>query len=229
MVTTKKGIRVRIVLADHQHLVRHGLRCYLEQSKQYDVVGETADSATLPALLARLKPDVVLVDFELTPLNGPDVARVIRERFPRTAVVVLSRYENETHAVQSLRNGASAYVTKAAQPRELWRAIKTASNGGHYVSSPLAYRPMSYWLHRAERGAVDSYDALGTREREVLHLVSQGLSSTGIGRRLGISARTVETHRERVKEKLGIRNLAGLVRYAVERQLFGLAGRRRGS
>src|SRR5262249_43816479 len=128
--------------------------------------------------------------------------------------------------VECLRNGASAYVATAAPPHELPDAIDAARRGRRYVSSPLSRRPLRYWLARAERTVADTYETLTTREREVLHLVAQGLSSRVVSRRLGISARTVETHRERLKKKLGLRNTAGLIRYAIERQMFGVAGKR---
>jgi DNA-binding NarL/FixJ family response regulator len=178
-------------------------------------------------LVLRVRPDVLLVDYEISPLNGADVARTLRERVPKTPVVVISRYASDVHAVACLRNGASAYVTKAAPPQELLEAIDAVRQGKKYVGSPLSRRPLRYWLARAERGVADTYEMLSTREREVLHLVSQGLSSSGVSRRLGIGARTVETHRERLKDKLGVRNTAGLIRYAIERQMFGLARERR--
>jgi DNA-binding NarL/FixJ family response regulator len=223
--TRRKRAGLRVVIADHFHLVRYALRCFLETFAHYDVVGEAADSGALLALVARAKPDIVLVEFELPPLNAPDVARVMVERAPGTPMVVLSRYETDGPLVQSLRNGAAAYVTKGAPARELPRAIEAAVKGDRYVSPPLSRRPVSYWLQRAQRGVVDAYETLGNRERQVLHLVAQGLSSTTISRRLGISARTVETHRERIKEKLGVPNHAGLIRYAVERQMLDLSER----
>jgi len=218
--------RVRLVLADSQHLVRHALRCFLDSLERYTVVAETARSVKLANLVLRVRPDVLLVDFEMSPLNGADVARTMRAQVPETPVVVISRYVSDVHVVECLRKGASAYVTKAAPPHELPEAIDAARQGRKYVSSPLSRRPLRYWLERATRGVADTYETLSAREREVLQLVSQGLSGSVVSRRLGISARTVETHRERLKEKLGVPNTAGLIRYTIERQMSGLAGER---
>lgn len=214
------------MLADHQHLVRHALRCFLDLQERYRVVAETAESLKLVKLVSQVRPDVLLVDFDMSPLNGADVARAMREQVPGTPVVVISRSASEVHVVECFRNGASAYVTEASRPHELPEAIDAVREGKKYVGSPLSRRPLRYWLERAERGVPDTYQALSTREREVLHLVAQGLSSSVVSRRLGISARTVETHRERLKSKLGVRNTAGLIRYSIERQMFGLAGER---
>jgi DNA-binding NarL/FixJ family response regulator len=213
---------VKLVLADHEHLVRHGLKCFLEQSG-HAVVAEADDARRLLPAVARHKPSAVIIDFELPPFGAPHVLSTLRRRSPATPVVVLCRVVSETFLVHSLRNGAAAHVAKAAHPDELHKALEAAAAGERFVSRPFSRRPLEHWLKRAERGIADAYESLGVREREVLHLIAQGLSSTAIGRRLGISARTVETHRERIKAKLGVSSHAGLIRYAVERELMGLA------
>lgn len=217
---------MKVVLADHEHLIRHGLKCFLEQSG-HAVLAEADDARRLPPAVARHRPGVVIIDFELPPFGAPHAISTLRRRSLTTPVVVLCRLVSETFLVHSLRHGAAAHVTKAAPPDELQKAIEAAAEGERFVSRPFSRRPLEHWLKRAQRGIADAYETLGVREREVLHLIAQGLSSTAIGRRLGISARTVETHRERVKTKLGVNSHAGLIRYAVERELMGLAVVRR--
>jgi DNA-binding NarL/FixJ family response regulator len=195
------------------------LRCLLEYVYGVKVIGEVSDGLKVASTVARLKPHVVVIDFELTGLSALDVPLDVRRRSPRVGIVVLSQSLRDLHVIQALRNGATAYVVKRAGPKELVRAIVKSAAGERYVSTPLSRRPLSAWLARADRGPRDGYDALTLREREVLHLVSQGLRATTIARRLAISSRTVEAHRARIKSKLGLPNHPAMVRYAVERQM----------
>lgn len=211
--------RFSVVLADTQTIARNALRCLLEYVNGIKVIGEVGDGLKVASVVARLKPHVVIVDFELTGLSALDVPLDVRRRAPEVGIVVLSPSLRELHVIQALRNGASAYVAKQADPRELVRAIQKSAAGETYVSAPLSRRPLSYWLSRAQHGARDRYDALTLREREVLHLVSQGMSAPKIAQRLDISPRTVESHRESIKLKLGLANHPAVVRYAVERQM----------
>jgi two-component system response regulator NreC len=221
-----RGIRLRraqravsVVLADTQTIARQALRCLLEDVSGLEVVGEVSDGLKVASVVARLKPHVVIIDFELTGLSALDVPLAVRKRAPRVGIVVLSPSIRELHVIQALRNGATAYVVKRADPKELLRAIAKSASGEIYLSRPLSRRPLSHWLSRAKAGPRDRYDALTLREREVLHLVSQGMSATRIAQRLTISPRTVETHRARIKLKLGLPNHPAMVRYAVERQM----------
>jgi len=208
-----------VVVADTQAITRRALRCWLEYVNGLNVIGEVSDGLKVASVVARLKPHVVIVDFELTGLSALDVPLAVRRRAPRVGVVVLSQSIRDLHVVQALRSGAAAYVAKQADPEELLAAIQKSAAGERYVSGPLSRRPLSYWLAQAQSGPRDRYDALTLREREVLHLVSQGLSAARIAQRLNVSPRTVESHRESIKLKLGLPNHAALVRYAVERQM----------
>jgi len=218
--TPRTRDRVTVVLADHEHVPRRALRSWLEGSGQVTVVAETADALKVSSMVARARPDVLVVDFEIQPSNGADVVLAVRRRRPEVGAVVLSRSLRESHLVQCLRSGASAYVSKLAQPEELAAAIRTAAEREKYVSRPFSRRPLDYWLRLAERGAGDVYESLTVREREMLHLIAKGWTGTTIARRQGLSRRTVESHRENIKKKLGIGNQAGLIRYAIERQLM---------
>jgi DNA-binding NarL/FixJ family response regulator len=213
---------VSVVLADHQHLSRHALRCMLETVPRYRIIGEVADALRVAPAVSRLRPQVLVVDFDIQPLSGPDVSLAVRQQMPGVGVVVVSRSTSDGHLMQCLRSGASGYVSKMALPEELSRAIDQAAAGSIYISAPFSRRPVDYWLRRAQEQPDDPYDHLTVRERQTLHLVAQGLSGTAIAQRLSISRRTVESHREHLKTKLGIRNHPGLVRYAVERQVLGL-------
>lgn len=213
--------RVSVVLADHRHLVRHALRCLLETRARFTVVAEVSDPLKIPRVLGRVRPTVVVIDLHMQPVNGADVALTLRRKAPHVPVVVLADSTSDAQLIQCLRNGASGYVTDVASPEELMQAIDAVAGGRLYISSPFSNRPVGYWLERAQEASLDPYDSLTARERQILHLVADGLSSTAIAQRLGISKRTVESHREHLKGKLGIRSHSGLIRYVFERQVRG--------
>lgn len=207
----------RIVLADDQNVVREALKCLLEVQPDFEVVGETADGLSVVPLVDRLQPEVLIVDVAMPGLYGLEITRQVRERSPRTAVIVLSRYVNEWYVTEALRNGASGYVVKQAEADELVRAVRMVAQGRRYLSSPLSPEDVQSWLLHAERLTGDSYETLTAREREVLQLVAEGWSSTRIARRLSISGRTAEAHRANVMRKLRLKNYTALIKYALAR------------
>ena len=216
--TTSAGrVTTRIVLADDQNVVREAIKCLLEIQPDFEVVGETADGLAVVPLVDRLKPEVLIVDVAMPGLYGLEITRQVRERSPKTAVIVLSRYVNEWYVTEALRNGASGYVVKQAEADELMRAVRMVAQGRRYLSSPLSPEDVQSWLLQAERFTGDSYETLTAREREVLQLVAEGWSSTRIARRLSISVRTAEAHRANVMRKLRLKNYSALIKYALAR------------
>jgi two-component system response regulator NreC len=213
----KKGKMTRILLADDQQVVRQALRCLLERESDLQVVGETSDGLQIVPLVQRLKPDVLITDVAMPGLYGLEVTRRVREQAPATGVVILSRYPNEWYVTEALRRGALGYVVKQSDVADLLRAVRAAARGRPYLGAPLSDDPVEVWRARADRAAADPYDTLTGREREILQLVAEGYSSTGIAGRLAISARTVEAHRANVMRKLRLRNRASLIRYALSR------------
>lgn len=211
---------VTIVLADDHQVVREGLRLVLEAQPDFSVVGEAADGLQAAELVGRLKPDVLVADLVMPGLGGLDVAREAKRRSPKTRVVVLSMHSSDSFVLEALKNGASAYVLKDSSAAELVQAIRTALAGRRYLSPPLSQKAIDDYVTRAEGSAVDLYETLTTREREVLHLAAEGLGNPAVGERLGISPRTAETHRAHVMDKLGLRNAAALVVYALHRGLL---------
>src|SRR5438874_484224 len=207
----------RIVLADDQNVVREAIKCLLEIEDDFEVVGETADGLSVVSLVERLKPEVLIVDVAMPGLYGIEITRQVRDRSPKTGVIVLSRYVNEWYVTEALRNGASGYVVKQAEAHELTRAVRTVAQGRRYLSSPLSPEDVQSWLLQAERLTGDSYESLTGREREVLQLVAEGYSSTRIARRLSISVRTAEAHRANVMRKLRLKNYTALIKYALAR------------
>ncbi|MGH7392930.1 MAG: response regulator [Candidatus Rokuibacteriota bacterium] len=207
----------RIVLADEQTAMRQGIRCLLEMESDLQVVGEAADGLDVVPLVERLKPDVLVLDVQMPGLNGLDATLQVRHRVPRCAVVLFSRLADEWYVAQALRNGAAGYVLKQAHARELLKGIRTVTRGRRYVSTEFSEELVQSWNSRAPRPVEDRYDRLTNREREVLQLAAEGHSSRNIAGRLSISARTAETHRANVMQKLRLRNQTALVRYALAR------------
>ena len=212
---------LRILLAEDHQIVREGLRSLLEGSTGYEVVGETGNGLDVEGLVAELRPDVLVADIVMPGLNGIEVTRRIRKRNPETRVVVLSMHAGEPFVLEALAAGASGYVLKDTTATELVRAIDEAAAGRRYLSPPLSDRAVQAYMGRSRDGrGRDRYRALTTREREVLQLVAEGLTSLAIAERLGVGRRTVESHRANLMRKLGVPTTPALVRLVAERGLL---------
>lgn len=209
-----------IVLADDHHVVRQGLRTLLNAEPGLSVVGEAADGLEVTGLVERLEPDVLIVDVMMPGLGGLEVTRQVRQRCPKTRVVVLSMYASKAYVVEALRNGAGAYVLKDASAADLLEGVREVVAGRRYLSPPLSERAIDAYMGRAKAGTLDLYDTLTTREREVLHLAAEGHTSAAIARRLSISPRTAETHRANLMRKLGLQTQTDLIRYALRRKIL---------
>jgi len=212
---------ITILLADDHQLVRQGLRAVLAAEPGFAVVGEASDGLEAVALAERLGPRVLVVDIVMPGLNGLDVVREVARRSPRTRTVVLSMHGDEQNVLAALREGALGFVLKDASADELVRSIREAAAGRRYLSPPLTDLAIgAYARTSAPMSPADPYDSLTTREREVLHLVAEGLTSAQAAERLNISPRTAEHHRASMLRKLGLKGTADLVRYAAERGLL---------
>jgi DNA-binding NarL/FixJ family response regulator len=210
---------LRIVIADDHQVVREGLRTALSGQAEMWVVAETGDGLEAVALVERERPDVLVVDLKMPGLSGIEVTRQVTRRFQGTRVVFVSAYSAEGYVVEALKAGASAYVLKEAGTQEILKAIREALKGNRYLSSPLSERAIQVYLDRlVEVG--DPYLTLTDREREVLYLTAEALSLQEIADRLFISTRTVESHRSSIARKLGLRNRAEVIRYALQRGII---------
>jgi two-component system response regulator NreC len=214
--------RTSIVLADDHQVVRHGLRVLLEADPEFSIVGEASDGLEAADMLERLHPDVIVLDLMMPGINGLEVARQASQRSPNTNVVILSMYTNEAYVVEALRAGAKAYVLKSATSDELIRAIRQVVTGGRYLSPPLSERAIEAYSRKAEGSAMDPYEMLTTREREILQLAAEGCTNSEIATRLSISPRTAETHRTNLMRKLGLHSQTDLIRFAIRRGILPL-------
>jgi DNA-binding NarL/FixJ family response regulator len=214
--------RTTIVLADDHHIVRKGLRTLLEAEGEFAVIGEEADGLKVVELVERLRPDVLLLDVQMPGLNGLEITRQIVQRALKSRVIILSMHANETFVRDALRYGARGYLLKDANPSEMVEAVREVSAGRRYLSRALSERAIDTYVEKAQAAPVDAYDTLTTREREVLQLAAESSSASEIAARLGISPRTVETHRENLMRKLGLQSQTDLIRYALRRGILPL-------
>lgn len=212
------GFHHRIVLVEDHRIVRDGLRACLSADQRWQVVGECAEAGEVLPLCESAKPDLVLLDIGIPGGNGIDVARRLLRRFgDELRIIILSAHEEPSFVREALHAGARGYVNKASAFAELATALTTVVQGRLYVSPSLAAAAMS---PRNESNDTDNaFAQLSVREREVLQLLAEGLSSKEAGARLGISHKTVHVHRANLKQKLGLHSDAELVKYAIRAKL----------
>jgi len=212
---------LRIILADDHAVVRKGLRYLLEGQANHTVAGEAGDGREAVRLCAELKPDVAVVDIAMPGLNGIDATAQIVKANPSVAVVILSMYSDETYILRALSAGARGYLLKDSAEEDLLRAVETVAEGRPFFSPVIAQTILEDYLRQMQmRGVQDSYDLLTDREKEVLQLLAQGKSNKDVAAILDLSPYTVETHRNRLMQKLNLHNTAELVLYAVRKKLI---------
>jgi two-component system response regulator NreC len=206
---------MRVLLADDHTLVRTGLRLLLETLPEVIVAGEAADATEALRQATDLRPDVVLMDLVMPGMTPIDAIREITERLPETRVLVVSMHAEDAYVGKALSAGAAGYLLKGADKAELAHALTVVARGETYISPAIARAVVdALRASNAEIGR-PSLESLTARQREVLKLVAQGLSTRQVAGRLGVSAKTVEAHRAAIMDRLGIRDIAGLVRFAV--------------
>jgi DNA-binding NarL/FixJ family response regulator len=204
----------RVLLADDHALVRVGIRSLLSTIAGFDVVAEAGTGHEALELADRLRPHVVLMDIAMPGINGLDATARLVERHPEIRVIILSMHASEEYALQALRAGAAGYLLKDTDLPELERAIVAVARGETYLSPAISKHVIADYKRRVAEEP-EPIDRLTPRQREVLRLIAEGLSTKEIAFKLGLSVKTVETHRAQLMERLEIRDVAGLVRFAI--------------
>lgn len=199
----------KVVLADAQPIVRHGLKTLLESDKGFKVVAEVNDGLEAIRVVEQLRPDVLVLDPMVNGINGIEVTRRLSRRAPGTAIIILSVHNSESMVVEALQAGAKAYVLKDASSEELILAVRKVAAGQRFLSSSLSERAIQAYAK------TPTY-TLTSRELEVMTMVAQGYTSTDIANQLSISHRTVDVHRANIMRKLGFKSKTELVRYALQ-------------
>ena len=213
---------IRLLLADDHRMMREGLRSLLEAHGEFEVIGEVENGRDAVTQTRILRPDVVVMDLGMKELNGIEATRQLRAEFPRVEVVVLSTYTHEDYVLSSLEAGASAYVLKISAPEELVDAIRSVAKGRRFLSPEITGAVIEAGIQGALLARDPSQHRLTGREREVLQLVAEGHTSGEIAVRLNLATRTVEQHRHRITEKLDLRSVAELTKYAIREGLVSL-------
>jgi DNA-binding NarL/FixJ family response regulator len=210
---------IRVLLADDHTLLRDGLVRILESEGDVQVIAQAADGGEALEQALALRPDVVVTDVSMPRLSGIELAHRLRQALPHARVLVLTMHQEDQYVLQAVRAGASGYLVKDSPAAELLAAVRNVHAGrGHF--GPQVARALAEQLQHPERAADDPYATLTRREREVFRLIAEGLTTKEIARQLSISTKTAENHRTRVLGKIGVRNTAELVRYALRRGLL---------
>jgi len=204
---------IRVLVADDHALFRAGVRKLLQSFEGVEVVGEAGDGQEALELSGAQRPDVLLMDIGMPRLNGVEAAARLTREGSRPRVIILSMHTGEEHVLRAIRAGAAGYLLKDAKPPELEAAVRAVARGEIYLSPAIS----RYVVDDVRRGGAESgpLDRLTPRQREVLQLIAEGNTTKAMASRLGLSVKTVETHRAQLMERLDVHDVAALVRLAV--------------
>jgi two-component system, NarL family, response regulator NreC len=214
---------VKVVLADDHRMMRDGLRAVLERAG-VEVVGEAANGHEAIAEVRRLRPEILVVDITMPELNGIDAARRVTAELPGIKVIALSMNSDRRYVIAMLEAGATGYLLKNSASDELLNALAVVTRGQTYLSPAIAGSVVEQAVGRAPSSRREAERPLSVREREVLQLIAEGKSSKGIAATLEIAVTTVETHRRQIMDKLNLRTVAELTKYAIREGLTSAEG-----
>jgi DNA-binding NarL/FixJ family response regulator len=213
-------VAVRVFLADDHTIVREGLRLLLEAQGDLNVVGEAADGRETVRLVRQMCPDVVVMDIAMPGLDGIHATKEIRRASLDTEVVILSIYSSSEHIFQALRAGARGYLLKESAGKEVVEAVRSVHAHRRYLCRQITETVIDDYIRKYEKlPAKSPLESLSPREREILRLIVDGKPNTEIARILSLSIKTVETYKSRLMEKLNIRDLASLIKFAIRQGL----------
>jgi two-component system response regulator NreC len=215
-------VSVKVLLADDHPVVRGGMRNFLEKEADFSVIGEAEDGLQAVQLAENLRPDIIVLDMMMPLLNGLEVLRQLAKRLPKTRIIILSMQSADPYVTQALKEGAAGYVLKDSAPDELVKAIRQVHGGQKYLSPQLNERLINRFIQKVDNDTLDPLAPLTDREREVLQMTAEGLTSIEIGEHLSLSPRTVESHRQSIMNKLAIDNHVDLIRFAIKHGILPL-------
>jgi DNA-binding NarL/FixJ family response regulator len=213
-------LKTRVLLADDHEVVRSGLRAVLDREADIEVVAEAADGSQAVEMALANNVDLAILDVSMPRLTGLQATLELRRRAPKVRVLILSVHESEQYFFEALRAGASGYVLKTAANRDLVAACRASMRGEPFLYPGAVTALIRDYIERAKRGEAAPEDPLTQRELQVVKLIAEGQTSDEIASSLVISRKTVDHHRARILDKLGMRNGAELTRYAIRRGLI---------
>lgn len=214
---------IRVLLAEDHNVVREGLCLLLNAQPDIEVVGEARNGREAVALARKCQPDVAVVDISMPELDGLQAASVIRAECPQTQVLILTMHESDAYFFRALEAGAAGYVLKKAASEDLIKAVRAVAQGEAFFYPSMARKLLNGYLRHSKSElptGPPGYEKLSDREREIMFLIIRGLSNQEIAEKLVISPSTVQTHRTRILQKLGLENTVDLVRYAIRHGLI---------
>lgn len=219
--TTKNALggppKIRVLLAEDHALVRAGLCALLESMSGIEVVAQASDGREAIALIAKHQPHIAVLDITMANMNGLEAAARIARDFPNVRVIILSMHSSEEYVLQALRLSVVGYLLKDSGLTELELALRTVASGETYIS-PAVSKHVAEYVRRVgtdDEVSESPMETLTPRQREILQLVAEGHTTQQIAQKLVISVKTVESHRQQLMDRLNIRDVAGLVRYAI--------------
>jgi DNA-binding NarL/FixJ family response regulator len=211
--------KIRILLVDDHDIVRRGLRPLIESEWGWEICGEAADGREAVVQAVKLQPDVVVLDINMPQLGGVEAARQIKRDCPETHLLVFTGQESEAVVHQLFSAGARAFVLKTEAATHLVPAIKALCQGQPYFGSSVSRIVFDQYLKGGLQTGSSSPDGLSPREREIVQMLAEGDSNKEVATKLGISVKTVETHRATIMKKLNLKSFSDLVRYAVRNNI----------
>lgn len=208
---------IKVFIADDHAMMREGLRLIIEAERDISVIGEAADGRQAVRLIQRLAPDVVIMDIAMPILNGIEATEQILNSKTFTQIIILSMHATKEHIFRALEAGAKGYLLKESAGKEMVKAIRAVYAGNRFLSDRISQTVIEDYIHQRIADSEESpIKRLSPREREVLQLVVEGKTSAEIASNLFLSPKTVETYRSRLMHKLGIKDLPGLVKFAIQ-------------
>ena len=210
----------KIVLADDHEILRDGLKSLIEKDSSLKVVGQAKNGEALLELLRKHRADLAVLDISMPQMDGIATLKEIRRAFPKIKILILTMQKDQEHFKHAMSGGASGYILKEDAYDQLMLAIKTVLKGKKFISPALEHALAEQYVRSLDEGEESSLNILTKRELQILKLVAQGLSNKNMASKLKLSIRTVETHRGNLTHKLGIRNTAALVKFAISKGLL---------
>lgn len=213
---------IRVILVDDHQIMLQGLRALLDKQPDMEVIAEAGEGRTALRLARDLMPDVIILDVAMPDLNGMETARMITSEMPTIKIIALSMHSDRRFVVEMLKAGASGYLLKDCALEDLVRAIRVVMANQTYLSPEVAGTVVDEYVRKSSDGDLSAFSVLTAREREVLQLLVEGLSTKNIAAHLHVSIKTIETHRQHIMEKINTRSIADLIKYAVREGLTSL-------
>ncbi len=214
--------KIRVLLADDHTILRDGIRALLDDQADIEVIGEAEDGLSTVKMVAKLKPDLVIMDIAMPLLNGLEATRQIQRDYPQVKVLILTMHENEEYIRQVLAAGALGYVLKDAAAHDLLGAIRAVHRGEAVLSPAITRLVIEDYLRWGDIRPADTSNGLTPREREILQLIAEGYTNKKIAEILSLSVKTIQSHRSNLMSKLDLHDRGELIKYAIQKKIIDI-------